>query len=323
MYLTIVKFVTMVFFRLLFVGIILFPLGCFVQSQTYFSGNGVMDVEGNMNETIVLGNGQEWMATNLSVNRFSDGTELTYCENQQVWATSETPCYTAYSNNLSNVNQLGYLYNFYSVESDRNICPSGWRVPTELDWSKFSNYIGGLAVAGGKLKSTSSQHWSAPNIGATNEINFSAIAGGCRYNQGYFNNLNTYAFFWTSSELDGTWAWYRSLKNDSDEMIRNFSKKQSGYSIRCMRDLDAGMNDENFQQISIYPNPVVDEFEIFMNDELKDQIEQIIITDLSGNHIFYRKGNKTFFDFIGLPQGVYLVEVNAKKFNVKKRIFKI
>ena len=106
-------------------------------------------------------------------------------------------------------------------------------------------------------------------------------------------------------------------------MIRNFSKKQSGYSIRCMRDLDAGMNDENFQQISIYPNPVVDEFEIFMNDELKDQIEQIIITDLSGNHIFYRKGNKTFFDFIGLPQGVYLVEVNAKNFNVKKRIFKI
>jgi uncharacterized protein (TIGR02145 family) len=294
-----------------------------VFSQTVFTGNGVIDTEGNLYPSIVLGNGQEWMTTNLSANRFSDGTQLNYCEEQQIWSTSEFPCYAAYSNIITNAQNLGYLYNFYTIASDKNICPSGWRVPSELDWSKFSNYLGGFAVAGGKLKSTNSTHWLAPNIGATDEINFSAIGAGCRYNQGYFNNYSTYAFFWTSTELDGTWAWFRSLKNNSDELVRNFSKKQNGYSIRCMRDLEAGVIDNKAERIEIVPNPVIDKFEVLLNEELRNQIQYLKITDLFGKIVLLTHDNNMFLELHDVPKGIYFLEIISNNFNIKKRFIKI
>jgi uncharacterized protein (TIGR02145 family) len=291
--------------------------------QIYFEGAGVIDNDGNFLESIVLGNGQEWITTNLNVTHFSNGTPIRHCADQFEWTNSITPCYTQYPNQTNLITQAGYLYNFYSVVDEKNVCPLGWRVPNELDWSKFSSYLGGLAIAGGKMKSTSNDHWSNPNIGATNEINFSAIAAGCRYDQGFFNNFNTYAFFWTASELDDNLAWYRSLKYNSDEMIRNFSKKQNGYSIRCMRDLESSIIDNLDFTFIMSPNPVSDFMEITLNKEIELQIREIIITDMSGHVKFLEKQFAPIIDMSNFPSGVYFLEVRTAVFNSKRLFVKI
>jgi uncharacterized protein (TIGR02145 family) len=100
----------------------------------------------------------------------------------------------------------------------------------------LTDYLGGESVAGGKMKSVGTDYWSSPNTGATNESGFSALSGGFRDFDGNFYNIGGIAVFWSSTELDGAFAWFRKLITDSGNVDRSLSLQSFGASVRCLKD---------------------------------------------------------------------------------------
>jgi uncharacterized protein (TIGR02145 family) len=147
----------------------------------------------------------------------------------------------------SNLTKYGYLYNWYAAKGiyttgtitstdTLNICPKGWHVPTDADWTTLTTELGGESVAGGKMKSVRTFYWISPNTGATNESGFSALPGGYRIKNGSFSNLSNSAAFWRATEVDANSAWFSRLDYNSDDVSRISYEKQHGASIRCLKD---------------------------------------------------------------------------------------
>jgi uncharacterized protein (TIGR02145 family) len=115
------------------------------------AGNGVSDVDGNSYSSVIFGNGQEWMTSNLKTSKYNDGGEIPYL------ITNETtsPGYCFYYNNSDYNNSVGKLYNYYLIKNEYDkICPYGWKVPAIYEWNKLIDYLGGEIEATKKLKST-------------------------------------------------------------------------------------------------------------------------------------------------------------------------
>jgi uncharacterized protein (TIGR02145 family) len=131
----------------------------------------------------------------------------------------------------------GNLYNWYSVADNRNICPAGWHVPSDAEFTTLITYLGGESVAGGKMKVTGTTYWNSPNVGATNENGFSALPGGSRGNGGSFSGIRILTMFWNATEgINGSSAWLCELNaNNGYTNIFGYTKS-FGASIRCLRD---------------------------------------------------------------------------------------
>jgi len=127
------------------------------------------------------------------------------------------------------------LYNWYTVNTGK-LCPSGWHVPSDPEWTVLFDYLGGLVVAGGKLKETGTTHWSPPNASATNESGFTALPGGCRHYHGEFSITNQYGLWWSSTQYDVVRALYPLIQFDYGGVFRNQHYKTNGMSIRCVQD---------------------------------------------------------------------------------------
>ncbi len=119
------------------------------------------------------------MAENLRVTRYNDGTAIPQVIDNTAWTNLSTPAYTWYDNGSSD---YGALYNYYTVADTNslNVCPVGWDVPTDTEWATLTTYLGGVSVAGGKMKESGLAHWNSPNTGATNESGFAGLPGGFR-----------------------------------------------------------------------------------------------------------------------------------------------
>ncbi|HCN24393.1 MAG TPA: hypothetical protein DIS65_03375, partial [Candidatus Marinimicrobia bacterium] len=143
----------------------------------------VTDIDGNIYEIVQIGD-QLWMAENLKVTHYNDGTEIPTGYSDNDWAGLSTGAYAVYGDNESNADTYGYLYNWYAVDDDRGVCPASWHVPTDGEYTALSDYLGGTSVAGGKLKECTegscpeSEYWYSPNTGATNESGFTGLPGG-------------------------------------------------------------------------------------------------------------------------------------------------
>jgi uncharacterized protein (TIGR02145 family) len=109
-------------------------------------------------------------------------------------------------------------------------------VPTDVEWTTLTTFLGGVAVASGKLKSTGLQHWLSPNLDATNESGFSGLPAGFRYLIGTFNFIGTDGVWWSSTESSAASALYRSLSYNDGDANRNTNNKEVGFSVRCLRD---------------------------------------------------------------------------------------
>jgi uncharacterized protein (TIGR02145 family) len=132
------------------------------------------------------------------------------------------------ANEASNLADYGRLYNWYAVNTG-NLCPSGWHVPTDAEWTTLTDGLGGTS-AGDSLKS------SSPAWDGTNSSGFSALAGGYRYNDGYFYGEGDGGFFWSSSPNEQTTAWSRRLSSGSAGVLQDGGNLQNGFSVRCVRD---------------------------------------------------------------------------------------
>jgi len=205
-------------------------------NQLYEAGAlTVRDKSGNTYNTIKIGD-QLWLAENLKTTRYNDGDSIPLVTDNTEWSNLTTPGYCWYDNDEMTYGYFyGALYNWYAVNTGK-LCPTGWHVPTDDEWTTLVNYLGGESVAGGKMKETGTVHWSSPNTGATNESGFTALPGGYRGDLAAFRNIGTHADWWYSTQSGTTDAWSRSLSYDVVNSYRNLRDMKYGFSVRCLKD---------------------------------------------------------------------------------------
>ena len=197
------------------------------------------DQEGNVYKTIVIGT-QEWMAENLSTSVYRNGDVIATGLSTSQWTNIVQGAWAYFQNDASKNCPFGKLYNWYACVDARELCPTGWHVPTDADWSVLSDYLGGEAIAGGKMKTlgmsdSATGLWSAPNSGATNSSGFSGIPGGYRMLQGPYSNLEFIGYYWSSSDFVTLSAYYRYIIYDDVDLTRATGGKGNGFSVRCVR----------------------------------------------------------------------------------------
>jgi uncharacterized protein (TIGR02145 family) len=206
---------------------------------------GVKDIDNNRYDIIKIGT-QTWMAENLKTTRYNDGSLIPLITDAALWGTASTngaPGYCWYNapNETSNLIAFGALYNWYAIDTlsngNKNVCPVGWHVPIDGEWTTLTTYLGGEGVAGGKMKEAGLAHWLTPNGGATNESGFAGLPGGNRSNNGtFYNGGGNPGYWWSSTEFNATGAWSRYLFNFNGNVYRNGINKGFGFSVRCLRD---------------------------------------------------------------------------------------
>ena len=133
--------------------------------------------------------------------------------------------------------QWDELMQYATTPGVQGICPTGWHIPTDSEWTALTTFLGGESVAGGKMKEAGYVHWLSPNTGATNSSGFTALPGGNRYSNGNFYDLSDFAYFWSSTETSSTNAWGRTIFSSGEFVGRyNFYIKILGFSARCVHD---------------------------------------------------------------------------------------
>jgi len=139
-----------------------------------------------------------------------------------------------YKDNSTNCNTYGRLYNW---ETALKVCPKGWHLPSDEEWTVLTDYLGGETVAGGKMKEAGTVDWLSPNTGVTNSSGFTALPGGLRGYGDDFRHLTYYAYFWSSTEYSSAYAWRRNLNYNSQDVTRDYGYyKANGFSCRCLKD---------------------------------------------------------------------------------------
>ena len=194
----------------------------------------VLDNDGNYYHFVAIGS-QVWMVENLKTTLLNDGSSIQLQEDNTKWNNLTSSGYCWYNNDfLANKATNGALYNWYSVSTGK-LCPTGWHVPTDVDWTTLTTHLGGELAAGGMLKEKSLDYWKVPNTGATNETLFTALPGGYRMESGESINSGNYGYWWSSTSVNTTVAYCRYMYYGSKAVTRSFVSKQYGLSVRCIK----------------------------------------------------------------------------------------
>jgi uncharacterized protein (TIGR02145 family) len=220
------------YFAILFISVLL--MVAIVNTIVAQDGNAVKDQDANIYKTVKIAN-QTWMSENLKTTKFNDGTPIPLARENTTWLGLTSPAYCWYDNDSTYKDIYGALYNGYAVNTGK-LCPLGWHVSSDAEWSALVTFLGGENIAGGKLKEKGISHWSGTNPGATNESGFTALPGGSRYTNGFFFTIKNLGYWWTSIESKTLNGWYRSLYNRNNSVSRNFYDLTNGFSVRCVKD---------------------------------------------------------------------------------------
>ena len=218
----------------------------------------VTDIDGNMYATIEIGS-QVWMAENLKVTHYPDGTPITEISDEAEWndMSPSTQAFCWYNNEIEYRDTTGALYTWAAAINGvfsndtigpQGVCPDGWHLPSDAEWKELEMFLGMRQAdadshdwrgtdEGGQLKEVGFSKWALPNEGATNTSGFTALPGGFRSLKGGFYNINTYAAFWTATENQGiSKSWYRTLNQNTAQVYRQYNNMQLGLSVRCVKD---------------------------------------------------------------------------------------
>jgi uncharacterized protein (TIGR02145 family) len=203
------------------------------------------DIDNNTYNTVQIGS-QCWMSENLRVRKYRDGTNIPFDNSgglsgdaSDTWGSGFEHTIYAHDSvgSASKLKIYGVLYYWYVVSPNygRNLCPTGWHVPTDAEWTTLTDFLGGESVAGGKMKETGTTYWISESAGTDNSSGFSALGGGYRDSDGRFINITYQAVFWSATEF-GSDALYRRLDHNYNIVIRNNFSKYVGASVRCLKD---------------------------------------------------------------------------------------
>jgi uncharacterized protein (TIGR02145 family) len=180
---------------------------------------------------------QCWFAENLRTTDYADGSAIPEVTDDATWSGLSSGARSDYDNAAYNALNYGRLYNWYAVTNGSGLCPSGWHVPTDEEWTALETYLGTNGHSGTEgtaLKSTTGWHDTG---NGTDDFGFSALPGGYRDSNGYFYNAGSFGRWWSSSPSGG-FAWYRYLYSSNPVIYRDFSYPRYGISVRCLRDAD-------------------------------------------------------------------------------------
>ena len=285
----------------------------------------VTDYDGNTYTEVQIGN-QIWLKENITSLHYSDGTEI--------------PGVVAYQNNEDNAAIYGRLYtwsaamNGESTEGAQGVCPCGYHVASDAEWTQLENFLGGTAVAGGKMKEAGTSHWLTPNTGADNSSGFTLLPGGeydAHYTPNIFQFLHTTAVLWTSTSVSTTKARERYYSHDdAGRGIYDWYKTMK-YSVRCIKDSETtavGDEDEqipnDFKILQNYPNPFnpsttisfripeASNVNITIYDSLGRLVHTLLDEELSaGNHQVYFDTESVAGN---LASGLYIYKIQTPKY---------
>lgn len=195
------------------------------------------DNDDNTYHTITIGD-QVWMQENWKCPFFTNGDVIPYLSAN--WETTTTPALCLYNNDGANKSKYGILYNIYVVNTgnpNHKLAPDGWKIPTKDEWYTLREYLGGQAVAGGKMKDITAiangGTWLGTNEGASNESGFTAVAAGFRIS-GFKYIGEEAAFLTATGDINSGWITYQIRKDDNTLFDYN-SPLEGGYSVRLLR----------------------------------------------------------------------------------------
>jgi|WetSurMetagenome_2_1015567.scaffolds.fasta_scaffold00166_13 uncharacterized protein (TIGR02145 family) len=202
----------------------------------------ITDIDNAVYTTIAIGN-QTWMKENLKVTHYNNGDPIPDIIDDNEWWNLITGAYCDYDNNPINSTAYGRLYNWYAVTDSRNLCPSGWHVPSDTEWIELVNYLGGESVAGGKLKEQGTSHWISPNTDATNLSGFTALPAGIREKASLnsvdfsvYSFMGVYVDFWTTTESNFSFSNAWACGFMQGKVWHESNWKFESLSVRCIKD---------------------------------------------------------------------------------------
>jgi uncharacterized protein (TIGR02145 family) len=205
------------------------------------AGPTAIDGSGNVYNSVQIGD-QTWTSKNLITTNYQNGQSIPNITDSKSWTNSTIGAYCDFNNDINIGKVYGHLYNFYSVADSRNICPSGWHVPTKSEFETLINYLGGTAAAGNKLKESGSLYWMTQNATGDNSSGFSARAGAWRSQDAlfYYGVKAGGALFWTSTKDDPKYPWVMGIQIfdafTSAKIVKDFYfESAAGTSIRCLK----------------------------------------------------------------------------------------
>lgn len=216
-------------------SIILLAIALFITSLREVKGQIIKDIDGNVYPSVSIGN-QIWMAENLKTTKFNDGTPIILVTDNKTWKTISTPAYCWLNNDINNKDVYGALYNWFTVNT-KKLCPKGWHIPADTEWSIMITFLGDIRVAGDKLKEVGDAHWKNTLDIGTNDFGFTALPAGMRQYTGVFPVFaKSYAVFWSATQSSNELAWNRGLYFSTSNVYKGSEGKNCGFSVRCIKD---------------------------------------------------------------------------------------
>ncbi len=174
------------------------------------------------------------MSKNLDVDKFRNGQTILNAQTDAEWISAgenKQPAWCYYDNDLSNGAKYGKLYNWYAVTDPRGLCPAGWHVPSDAEWTQLTEYLGGEKKAGKKMKAK--EGWFKKGNG-NNSSGFTGLPGGYRLSLGEFDFIFWTGFWWSSTEDNTDDAWDRLQSHLVGTIYSGSGSKRRGVSVRCV-----------------------------------------------------------------------------------------
>jgi uncharacterized protein (TIGR02145 family) len=214
-------------------------------------GTLLSDVDGNTYNSVLIGN-QCWMKENLKTTSYSNAILIPNVIDSTAWLNLTSGAYVWYDNDTNWKDTYGALYNWYATVDPNGLCPIGWHVPGNNEWTALTTFIGGVSTPngnelkscrqvnsplGGDCNTTEHPRWSEHSTHyGTDDFGFSALPGGFRSINGPFDNMENFGHWWSTTQHSSTNSWGRTLGFSYGYVAVGNYNKLNGFSVRCVRD---------------------------------------------------------------------------------------